>query len=374
MLISPCGRVNGRTHGAARGWAVGAADGAARTRAWGVGLVLVSSVCFGASGPFGKALIEAGLGPLQAVWLRIATAAVVLVPVAVVLRGRSAARGLRPHLGRLAVYGLTGVAGCQACYFVAASRLPVGVAILLEFSGPVIVLAWLRLVRRVPVHRTAAAGVAVAMAGLAMVVQVWAGLSLDPLGLAAGFGAAACQAAYFLIVDRLAGQVDPLVITASGTAVAAVALTALAAPWALPWDVLPAPVPVAGFAAPGWTLVAWIGVVSTVVAYLTGVAGLQRLPAQVGGAICYTEAVAAALIAWAVLGERLTPAQMLGGAIVLTGAYLAQRAAARPAGLPAEPPAERRGGAVPDAARTSSPPSRRAPDTTGAPSATAAEA
>ena len=107
----------------------------------------------------GKAVIEAGLGPLQAAWLRIATAALVLVPLVVLLRGRSAARGLRPHLPRLVVYGLTGVAGCQACYFVAASRLPVGVAILLEFSGPVIVLAWLRLVRRVPVHRAAAAGV-----------------------------------------------------------------------------------------------------------------------------------------------------------------------------------------------------------------------
>ncbi|GAA0585211.1 EamA family transporter [Actinomadura livida] len=311
------------------GSAGGAAGDAARTRAWGVGLVLAASVCFGASGPFGKALIEAGLGPLQAVWLRIATAALVLVPVAVLLRGRAAARGLRPHLRLLAVYGLTGVAGCQAFYFVAASRLPVGVAILLEFSGPVIVLAWLRLVRRVPVHRAAAAGVAVAMAGLSMVVQVWAGLSLDPLGLAAGLGAAACQAAYFLIVDRLAGQVDPLVITASGTAVAAAALTVLAAPWALPWGVLPGPVPVAGFTAPGWTLVAWIGVVSTVLAYLAGVAGLQRLPAQVGGALCYTEAVAAGLIAWAVLGERLTPAQMTGGVIVLTGAYIAQRAAAR---------------------------------------------
>ncbi|XRQ15038.1 EamA family transporter [Actinomadura welshii] len=319
---------------------MGPQNGAGRERTLGVGLVLASSVCFGASGPFGKALIEAGLGPLQAVWLRIATAALVLVPVVVLLRGRSAVRGLRPHARSLVAYGLTGVAGCQACYFVAASRLPVGVAILLEFSGPVIVLAWLRLVRRVPVHRAAAAGVAVAMTGLAMVVQVWAGLSLDPLGLAAGFGAAACQAAYFLIVDRLAGRVDPLAITAAGTAVAAAALALLATPWALPWSVLPAQVPVAGFTAPGWTLVAWIGVVSTVVAYLAGVAGLQRLPAQVGGAICYTEAVAAALIAWAVLGERLTPAQLAGGVIVLAGAYLAQRAAARAAapGPPAAGP------------------------------------
>ncbi|WP_433479477.1 EamA family transporter [Spirillospora sp. CA-142024] len=314
-------------------------DGAARTRAWGLGLALFSSVCFGASGPFGKALIEAGLGPLQAVWLRIAVAAAVLVPLALALRGASAARALRPHLRSVAVYGLAGVAGCQAFYFVAASRLPVGVAILLEFAGPVIVLGWLRLVRRAPVHRGAAAGVAIAMTGLALVVQVWSGLSLDPVGLAAGLGAAACQASYFLIVDRLTGQVDPLVITSAGSVVAAAVLTVFAAPWALPWDVLPAHVPVAGHTAPGWALVAWIGIVSTVIAYLTGVAGLQRLSAQVGGAICYTEAVAAALIAWAALGERLTPVQMTGGAIVLAGAYIAQRAAATRPGT--APPAGR---------------------------------
>ncbi|WUH98402.1 DMT family transporter [Spirillospora sp. NBC_00431] len=301
-------------------------DGAARTRAWGVGLAVFSSVCFGASGPFGKALIEAGLSPLQAAWLRMATAALVLVPLAVILRGRALTRGLRGHLGPLLGYGTAGVAGAQAFYFVAASRLPVGVAILLEFSGPVIVLAWLRLVRRVPVHRTAAAGVAVAMCGLALVVRLWTGLSLDPLGLAAGLCAAACLASYLLIVDRLAGHADPMVVTTSGSVVAAAVLAVPAAPWAMRWDVLGAQVPVAGHTAPGWTLVAWIGIVSTVLAYLAGVAGLQRLSAQVGGAICYTEAVAVTLIAWAVLGERLTTAQLLGGAIVLTGAYIAQRA------------------------------------------------
>ncbi|MBO2456986.1 EamA family transporter [Actinomadura violacea] len=335
-------------------------DAAARTRAQGVALAVFSSVCFGASGPFGKALIEGGLDPLQAVWLRITVSALALVPIALAARARRGARPLRaqlrPHLGRLTAYGLTGVAGCQACYYLAASRLPVGVAILLEFTGPVMVLVWLRLVRRTPVHRTAAAGVVVAMAGLALVVQVWTGLGLDPLGLAAGLGAAACQASYFLLVDRLAGCVDPLVITTAGSVVAAAALAALATPWALPWRVLGSAVPVGGHTAPGWALVAWIALVSTVLAYLTGIAGLHRLSAQVGGAICYTEAVAATLIAWAALGERLAPVQMAGGAIVLAGAYIAQRAAVPPAPLAADPADERTGaagagGAVPADAR-----------------------
>ncbi|GAA2439982.1 EamA family transporter [Actinomadura vinacea] len=301
-------------------------DQAARTRATGLGFAVISSICFGASGPFGKALINAGMSPLQAVWLRIAGAALVLVPLVLLLRGPAAVRALRPHLPRLTMYGLAGVAGCQAFYFVAASRLPVGIAILLEFTGPVMVLAWLRLVRRTPVHRTAALGVAVAVTGLAMVVQVWDGLRLDALGLAAGLGAAACQAAYFLIIDRLTGDVDPLAMTAVGSVVGAAALTLLAAPWALPWNVLPDAVAVGGHTAPGWALAAWIILVSTVAAYLTGVAGVQRLSAQVAGAICYTEAVAATLIAWAALGERLTLVQTAGGVVVLTGAFIAQRA------------------------------------------------
>ncbi|MFF5261491.1 DMT family transporter [Actinomadura viridis] len=314
-------------------------DQAVRTRTTGLALAVISSICFGASGPFGKALINAGLSPLQAVWVRIAGAALVLVPLVLILRGPAIAGALRPHLPRLAVYGLTGVAGCQAFYFVAASRLPVGVAILLEFTGPVLVLAWLRLVRRTRVHRTAVLGVAVAVAGLTMVVQVWSGLRLDALGLAAGLGAAACQAAYFLIIDRLAGKVDPLAMTAVGCVVAAAALTLIAVPWALPWEVMTAAVPVAGHTAPGWALAAWIILISTVVAYLTGVAGVQRLSAQVAGAVCYTETVAATLIAWAALGERLAPAQIIGGVIVLAGAFIAQRAVIERAPVMASPEA-----------------------------------
>ena len=332
-------------------------DQAVRTRTTGLLFAVVSSVAFGASGPFGKALINAGVSPLQATWLRVAGAALVLVPLVLLLRGPAAVRALRPHLPALALYGLTGMAGCQALYFVAASRLPVGIAILLEFTGPVLVLVWLRLVRRAPVHRTAALGVAVAVVGLALVVQVWHGLRLDALGLAAGLGAAACQAAYFLIIDRFTGEVDPLAMSAAGTVAGTAVLSLLAAPWTLPFHLLGTAVPVGGHTAPGWTLAAWIILVSTVLAYITGVAGVQRLSAQVAGAICYTEAVAAILIAWAVLGERLTLVQAVGGAVVLAGAYIAQRAVIDPA---ATAPDE---GPVPDGSAADGPaPDGRAAD------------
>ncbi|MFC4907338.1 EamA family transporter [Actinomadura gamaensis] len=299
--------------------------GAGRTRAGGLALIILSSVCFGGSGPFGKALIEAGLSPLQAVWVRIAGAALVFTALAATVRGRRAWTTARAHLAPLLGYGVGAIAGCQGLYFLAASRLPVGIAILLEFCGPVLVLLWLRLVRRVQVQRTAAHGVAVAMVGLALVVQVWDGLRLDALGLAAGLGAAACQAAYFLLLDRMGDGADPLVTNAAGGIIAAVVLTPIALPWSVPWHILAGPVPIAGHTAPGWALVAWIIAISTVLAYLTGNAAVHRLSAQVAGALSYTEAVAATLIAWVVLGEHLNPVQLLGGAVVLTGAYLAQR-------------------------------------------------
>jgi drug/metabolite transporter (DMT)-like permease len=318
----------------------------------GIGLAVFSSLCFGASGSLGKSLIDGGLTPLQAVWLRMGGAALVMLPVALALRGGAGLAAARRHWAALAAYGVTGVAGCQALYFVAASRLPVGIAILLEFTGPVLVLAWTRLVWRVPVHRSALAGVGVALAGLAVVVQVWSGLSLDAVGLLAGLGAAACQAAYFLLVERMAG-VDPLVMTAAGSAVGTVLLAALAAPWALPWGRLGAPVRLAGHSVPAWLPALWLVGVSTVVAYLTGVAAVQRLSATLAGAICYTEAVAAPLLAWILLGQGLTGVQIAGGLVVLAGAYLAQRSvpappqAGRPAGVTAAGPDAETGGPGP---------------------------
>ncbi|MEV5752282.1 DMT family transporter [Actinoallomurus sp. NPDC052308] len=301
---------------------------AARLRASGLGFGIVSAIAFGTSGPFGKALITAGYSPLQASWTRIAGTTLVLVPIALLLRGRAAGRAVRGRWPLLLLYGVMGVAGCQSLYFFAASRLPVGVAILLEFTGPVLVVAWMRVVQGRRVPRSAAIGVMIALVGLACVVEVWSGLSLDLLGLLAGLGAAACQAAYFLIIDRVGEDVDPLVMTAAGSTVGVVVLAVAAPPWGIPWHLLTTGIRFGDRSAPGWSLVVWIVLVSTVTAYLTGVAAVHRLSAPVAGAVAYIETVSAALFAWIALGERLGAAQLAGGAIVLVGAFVAQRSVA----------------------------------------------
>ncbi|MFF4253483.1 DMT family transporter [Streptomyces sp. NPDC001663] len=292
----------------------------------GLGLALVSAVAFGGSGVAAKPLIEAGLDPLHVVWLRVAGAALVMLPVAV--RHRALLRR-RPAL--LAGFGLLAVAGVQACYFAAISRIPVGVALLVEYLAPAIVLGWVRFVQRRPVTRAAALGVVLAVGGLACVVEVWSGLGFDAVGLLLALAAACCQVGYFVLSDQGsdAGDdaPDPLGVIAYGLLIGAVVLTAVARPWTMHWSVLTGTAHMDGTPVAAAALLAWIVLVATVLAYVTGVLSVRRLSPQVAGVVACLEAVIATVLAWVLLGEHLSAPQIAGGAIVLVGAFIAQSSA-----------------------------------------------
>ncbi len=294
-----------------------------RGRGVGLGLALVSAVAFGGSGVAAKPLIEAGLDPLHVVWLRVAGAALVMLPLAV--RHRAL---LRRRPGLLAGFGLLAVAGVQACYFAALSRIPVGVALLIEYLAPALVLGWVRFVQKRPVTRAAAVGVVLAVGGLACVVEVWSGLRFDALGLLLALGAACCQVGYFVLSDQGsdAGDEapDPLGVIAYGLLVGAAVLTVVARPWTMDWSVLRGTASMDGRPVAAVVLLAWIVLVATVVAYVTGVVSVRRLSPQVAGVVACLEAVIATVLAWILLGEHLSAPQIAGGAIVLAGAFIAQ--------------------------------------------------
>ncbi|MEV4789988.1 EamA family transporter [Streptomyces tuirus] len=294
-----------------------------RGRGVGLGLALLSAVAFGGSGVAAKPLIEAGLDPLHVVWLRVAGAALVMLPLAV--RHRAL---LRRRPGLLAGFGLLAVAGVQACYFAALSRIPVGVALLIEYLAPALVLGWVRFVQKRPVTRAAAVGVVLAVGGLACVVEVWSGLGFDALGLLLALGAACCQVGYFVLSDQGsdAGDEapDPLGVIAYGLLVGAAVLTVVARPWSMDWSVLRGTATMDGRPVAAVVLLAWIILVATVVAYVTGVLSVRRLSPQVAGVVACLEAVIATVLAWVLLGEHLSAPQIAGGAIVLLGAFIAQ--------------------------------------------------
>ncbi|WP_208879879.1 EamA family transporter [Streptomyces armeniacus] len=317
---------------------------AAPARRLGLTIALVSAFAFGGSGPAAKPLIEAGLEPLHVTWLRVAGAALVTLPLAWRHRGL-----LRQRPGLLVGFGLLAVAGVQACYFAAISRIPVGVALLIEYLAPALVLGWVHFVQRRPVTRAAAVGVTLAVGGLACVVEVWTGMAFDPVGLLLALGAACCQVGYFVLSDHgsdgKGGREvpDPLGVIAYGLLVGAVVLTVVARPWTMDWSVLGEDAYMDGTAVPGLALLAWIVLVATVAAYLTGVVSVRRLSPQVAGVVACLEAVIATGLAWVLLGEHLSAPQIAGGAIVLAGAFIAQSSAPRPAA--AEPVAAGAGAA-----------------------------
>lgn len=282
-------------------------------------LAVVSATAFGSTGPAARSLINVGFSPVEVAWLRITGAALVLL--ALTVRHRQL---LRRRPGLVVGYGLVAVAGVQVAYFAAISRLPIGIALLIEYLAPVLVVLWTWLVARQRIPAPAVVGVGLTVVGLALVVPAGRGPELDPLGLAFALMAAGCLAGYFLLSATGSGDnVPPIALIAQGLLVGAVVLTAVSRPWDLPWRLLVAD----SVGPPTWLLAVWMVLGGTVLAYLTGVAAVRRLAPVAGSAVASLEVVVAGALAWALLGEALTPLQILGGGVMLVGAIAAQAAA-----------------------------------------------
>src|SRR6476469_3377995 len=186
----------------------------------GLGVALASAAAFATSGAFGKSLLGGGWSPGAVVTMRITLAAAVLLgPALWSLRGRWAA--LRRNAWVIVGYGLTGVAGCQLAYFNAVTHLSVGVALLLEYLAPVLIVGWLWLRHRQAPRRLTLAGVALALAGL---LPVLGGAHVSLVGVVWGLAAAVCLVLYFLLADHVDADVPPLALAGGGLAVGAAAL------------------------------------------------------------------------------------------------------------------------------------------------------
>jgi drug/metabolite transporter (DMT)-like permease len=305
----------------------------------GLAIAFVSSICFAFSGPMAKYLIAAGMVPMEAVWVRMAGAGVLMIAVLAVVKP-SALRIPRSRLPFFAMYAIIAVAGVQSLYFAAITRLPVGVALLLEFMAPVMVVVWVRFVRKVRLARAAYVGAVIAVIGLAIVVEVWAGLRLDALGLLLALLAGACCAGYFLMSDSFGADVDPLGLIAWGMTGAAVVLVPFAQPWNIPWSAFTTTAtPDGATTLPVLGAYLWMVLIATMAGYILGVNAVRRLSAAVGATVASLEVIAGAVVAWVLVGEALGAFQIIGGLIVLSGALLAQTAAIarQPAAALAEP-------------------------------------
>jgi len=301
-----------------------------RALAPGLALALLSAATFGTSGVGAKALIASGWTPGAAVLARLGGGAIVLLLVGTVVhRGRWPVD--RSGVRTLLLYGTVAMAGTQFAYFNAVRTLDVGVALLIEFLAPVLLLAWTTLRTRTLPSRPTLLGAAVAIAGLVLVIDPRGAGPLDAVGVAWALAAAVGLSGFFVLSARDRSGMSALVMAAGGTTVGALLMGAAGLAGLIPIRFTTERTLLAGVETAWWVPTLWLVLVATVVAYLTGIGAISRLGTRVASFVGLTEVLAAVLIAWLVLAELPGPMQLVGGTLILVGIVLVQRGDTTPA-------------------------------------------
>jgi drug/metabolite transporter (DMT)-like permease len=301
-----------------------------RHPATGYVLYLVAALLFALNGAVAKTLLLSGMEASRLSQLRATLAFLILLGF-VALTRRSALRLRRAEIPLMLVYGVFGIALTQYLYFAAIERLPIGVALLIEFTAPLMIAIWFRFGLGHPTKPAVWGALVAALVGLAIVAQVWEGLTLDPLGVAFAVGAAVALAIYYVTADmqvRRPDARDPISLTMWGMGAAALFWAIVAPWWSFPVDGLAGSLQLFGDGGPmvpAAGLAGWLVVLGTVLPFSLVILSMQHLRASQASVVGMTEPIFATVIAWIVLGESFTIAQMVGAGIVLASVLVAER-------------------------------------------------
>jgi drug/metabolite transporter (DMT)-like permease len=293
----------------------------------GLGLALFSAATFATSGTFADSLMNTGWTPGAVVSFRITLAALLLTPAGIVaMRGRW--HLLRTAAPSVIAFGLVAVAGCQLFFFTAVQHLDIGVALLLEYSGILLVVLWLWLRRGQRPRRRTVVGGAAAVAGLVLVLNPGTG-GIDPVGVLWGLLAGAGLATYFVLSSRADDVLPPIALAWAAMVVGAVVLIGCDLLHVVAFRTATTDVVLAHRSVSWVVPIVGLGLIAAAIAYAAGIAASRRLGAKLASFVGLTEVLFAVLIAWAALGQAPGVVQLLGGLVVLAGIALV-RADERP--------------------------------------------
>ena len=292
-------------------------------------MVATAATLFAVNGSVSKVVLGSGLSSLELAQIRNTCAALLfLVFLLVVAPGRL--RVGRRELLFLIAFGLVGIALVQWLYFVAIENLPVGIALLIEFTAPLFVALFARFVYKEHVRRRIWVAVLLCLTGLALVVELCSGVELSTVGITAAFGGALALTAYLLMAERERRHRDAASLSFYGFLFAAILWAVIQPLWQFPWHVLGDEVSLQGnlseHTAPVWALVTFIVVIGTMVTFSLLTGSLRHISATRASIVATLEPVVATVVAWAWLGESFGPTQLVGGAVVIAGILVAQSA------------------------------------------------
>lgn len=294
-----------------------------------------SAFAFGSSGPFAKSLMEAGWSPTAAVTARLAGGALAMAAFATVMHP-GWLREARRHARTVVLYGLVPIAGAQLFYYNAVSHLSVAVALLLEYTAPILVVGWLWATTRKRPTTLTLGGVVLAVAGIMLVLGVFgpggiAAAHINLVGVGWGLAAAVCAACYFLMSDKAGAEgpdgqapVHPITLAAGGLVVGALTVAVLGMSGLMPLTFTANDTVVAGWTTSWIVPVVALALIPTAIAYTLGIVGIARLRPRFASLVGLSEVMFAVLAAWVLLGEAVTFTQAVGGVVVLVGLALAR--------------------------------------------------
>jgi drug/metabolite transporter (DMT)-like permease len=299
------------------------------TRRLTTGLVFagVSAAAFSLSGVFASGLLDTGWSPGAMVLIRVAIAALVVLPLGIVsLRGNW--QPVRRNLGLIAVYGALSVAGCQFAYFSAVELMPIGPALLIEYTAPAAVVLWFWLRHGQRPTIATIGGALLAAVGLVLVLDLVSGApgatSMNPVGVAWALVAMLGAASYFVINANVDTGLPPLALAAGGLTTASLALGLLGATGLMPLEYSTESPVYAGTEVAWWLPLLGLGVVTAALAYVAGIAAGRLLGPRLSSFIGLFEVVSAIGFAWLLLGELPRTIQLVGGVLILAGVIAVQ--------------------------------------------------
>jgi len=298
-------------------------------RRLGYAMVATAATLFALNGVVSKVTLGSDLSSLELTQIRATGAALgLLVFLLAFARGRL--RVGRRELLFLVVFGVTGVAFVQWLYFVAIENLPVGIALLIQFIAPLFIALFAWLVYHERIRRRIWVALVLCISGLAVVVEVWSGVALDRVGVTAALGGSLALTTYVLMAERERRHRDPVSLSFYGFLFAALFWALVQPLWRFPWSTLGDSVSLQGrfedTTAPVWLLVGFVIVVGTMITFSLLTGALRHISATRASIVATLEPVLATVFAWIWLEETFGAAQLVGGAIVLAGIFVAQTA------------------------------------------------
>ena len=248
---------------------------------------------------------------------RILFASVVFIAITLAFKRGDLLAVRRVDLPFLGLFGLLGVLAVQLVYYEAILRIPIGVALVIEYTAPLLILGFWRLRgRRVGLGLWLAGGLTIV--GCYFVVGAYDAQlrQVNAVGALLASVDAVILASYFLLTERLVARYSSWALLCVGFGTAALAWSIARPPWTLPWAVLNGEI--------GWYVLGVV-VIATVIPYLFSVGAVRLISAARVGLTSTAEPVIAAIAAWLLIGESLQALQVVGGVIVMVGILVAQR-------------------------------------------------